>query len=246
MRRANLLLRIWVIVGAVLLLLQTPQGQRVYAEYSPGSCINVQSSQPSCPSGCTGSTFQQNSQAAGNGIFYLTIHSTTPCGSAKQGQQCNNPTQYYFIEDFQDCCAALGDGCTGRGQNYMNCCAENAYCIADKCCIPDTYSGCGTASDCCSGGPCVNGTCQGSDCGQPGDYCSNVYPCCSGYNCADPNGGTCCPNTCPFPACSDPGAYCWVQCGCPGNEACSECYTACYDEMSQGCEATCEECDVCC
>jgi hypothetical protein len=183
-------------------------------------------------------------QASGNGIYYLGVKSTTPCGSAKQGETCNNPTQYYWVYDFQDCCAALGAECTGTGYSYLNCCSTSAYCIVDKCCIPDTYYGCSKDSDCCSGGPCYSdGLCGGTNCGQPGAGCNGQYPCCLGYTCYN---GTCCPSSCPFPACSDPGAYCWAACGCPGSNTCSDCDIACVSEMTAGCESACQQCDICC
>jgi hypothetical protein len=244
MRRVTFLLRIWVIVGAALLLLQTPKGERGYAEYSPGSCISYGLSVPNCPSGCTGSDYIQYLQAPGNGVFYLKVYSYTPCGEAQPGETCNNPTQYTYVNDFSDCCAHLGTDCTGKGFGYLNCCDSNAWCIASKCCIPDTYSGCGTASDCCSGGPCTEGTCQGSDCIQQGDSgCGSQQPCCYGSTCFN---GLCCPNSCPNPNCSNISGYCWGACGCPGNEACSDCYAACYAEMYEGCESACTQCNICC
>jgi hypothetical protein len=260
MRRVNFLLRIWVIVGAALLLLRTPKGGGGYAEYSPGSCINFAVGPQSCPSGCTISSFTQYTQASGNGVYFLSVYSRTPCGSAKKGKTCNNPTQFINTWDFPDCCAALGLDCTGVGKQYMNCCDANATCMVGTCCIPDSYSGCAKNSDCCSGGPCTNGTCQGSNCGQPGDNCSVDYPCCSGYTCSNPNGGgtccpnscpqcyngSCCPSTCPEPACSNVSAYCSALCGCPYSNTCSDCYDGCSSGMSEGCASVCAECGVCC
>jgi hypothetical protein len=189
MKRVTFLLRVWVIVGAALLLLQTPRGGRGYAEYSPGSCINYATPTQTCPSGCTNSSFTQTTMASGNGIYYLVVKSTTPCGSAKTGKTCNNPTQYGPYWDFQDCCAALGAGCTGVGYSYMNCCTASAVCMSGTCCIPDTHYGCSNDSDCCSGGPCwPDGECGGSNCGQEGDVCNDQYPCCIGLTCP---GGTC-------------------------------------------------------
>jgi len=188
MRRVTFLLRIWVIAGAALLLLQTPKGDRGYAEYSPGSCINYATPTQTCPSGCTISSFTQYTLASGNGIYYLKVKSTTPCGSAKTGETCTNPTQYTNVWDFQDCCAQLGFDCTGVGYSYLNCCNAGAVCMSGTCCIPDTWSGCEKDSDCCSGGPCTNGTCQGSDCGVTGDDCDSQNPCCYPLLCTD---GTC-------------------------------------------------------
>ena len=226
-------------MGAALLLLQTPKGGQGYAEYSPGSCINYGIDIPTCPSGCTNSDFVQNTVASGNGIFYLKpTTNTTPCGSAKEGETCNNPTQYTNVWDFQDCCAALGAECTGTGYSYMNCCLSNADCIASTCCLPDGQGCSGNNAYCCSGFCNSFGTCGCIESGA----CNYPTDCCSG-NCYNK---TCCPSTCPFSGCSNPGAFCWASCGCPGNEACSDCYTACLSEMSQGCGSACQECGICC
>jgi hypothetical protein len=166
MRRVTFLLRMWVLVGALLLLLAPPGGDRGYAEYSPGSCINYAISQPSCPSGCTNASFTQMTLASGNGVYYLAVESQTPCGSAKQGQTCNQPTQYWNIYDFSpDCCAALGGSCTGVGHNYMNCCDADAACMMDTCCIT-LGDPCDNDSDCCTG------------------FCDDIF-----YTCEQPGGG---------------------------------------------------------
>jgi hypothetical protein len=245
MRRVNFLLRIWVIVGAALLLLQTPKGGPGYAEYSPGSCINYATGPQTCPSGCTGSSFTQTTQASGNGISYLKpTTNTTPCGSAKQGKTCSNPTQYTNVWDFQDCCAQLRLDCTGVGYSYMNCCNASAVCMSGTCCIPDSWPGCGSdSSNCCSESPCVGNVCQGSDCSLYGDPCGDEYPCCYPGVC---HNGMCCPPGCPMPACSDISAYCSAQCGCPYSNTCSDCYDGCVSGMSSGCAGVCEACGICC
>ena len=58
--------------------------------------------------------------------------------------------------------------------------------------------------------------------------------------------GASCPPSCPTPYCSNIDAYCWAECGCPGNNACSDCYWACTTEMEQGCESVCQQCGICC
>ena len=213
MRRVTFLLRMWVIVGAVLLLLQTPKGDRGYAEYSPGSCINYAISQPACPSGCTNSKFTQMTPASGNGVYYLGVYSKTPCGSAKQGETCSNPTQYVNVYDFDHCCAGLGLDCTGVGHNYMNCCDSRAECMPGVCCLPTGQTGCGRDNDCCSGN-CFGGTCCPNTCPTP--YCSNI----SGY----------CWAACGCPgasSCSDCYYVCYSEMYAGCESVCTECGICC-------------------
>jgi hypothetical protein len=202
MRRVTFLLRMWVIVGAVLLLLQTPKGGQGYAEYSPGSCINFATAPQTCPSGCTISSFTQYTQASGNGVYYLAVYSTTPCGSAKQGETCNNPTQYFQVYDFKDCCAALEAGCTGVGHSYLNCCDPSPVVCAEPkmfCCYEDG-SPCtpGQEPNYCCSELCLHynkecGTCSllTEPCGDLSDCCSSVGEECQSNKCCLSIGQTC-------------------------------------------------------
>jgi hypothetical protein len=182
MRRVTFLLRIWVILGAALLFLQTPKGRRGYAQYSPGSCINFAVGPQTCPSGCTTSSFTQYTVASSGGVYFLSVWSKTPCGSAKQGETCNNPTQYFQVYDFDDCCAHLGVDCTGVGHDYMNCCDPSPVVCMAWCCI-DNGGSCSPSrpGDCCTE-LCLSynnkcGTCStlGQPCGNNPDDCCYFY-----------------------------------------------------------------------
>ncbi len=193
MREVTFLLRMCVFVGALLLLLSSPRGDRWYAQGS-GSCINPVSSQASCPSGCTDSTFNQyTAQPANNGVFYLDDNGPAPCGNAKQGESCSPPLQYYPVGDFSDCFAGLGVGCTGVGQNYMNCCDSTAQCVSGVCCLPDGQSGCDGNNDYCCSGDCEGSSCQssGGGGGGGGGGCTDDGDCPPDRCCNDGNCGSC-------------------------------------------------------
>ena len=178
-RQVTFLSRTLIFVGALLLLLTSPKGDREYAQGS-GSCINPVSSQPNCPSGCTGTTFMQvSAQPATNGTFYLDSNGTTQCGTAKEGETCNPPIQYISVGDFDHCCTPLGaSGCTGTGRSFLNCCDSSPVVCMGKCCIGNGGS-CSPLQpgDCCTG-LCLSynnqcGTCStlGQPCGNPDDCC---------------------------------------------------------------------------
>jgi len=218
MRRATFLLRMLICVGALLLLRPSPREDRGYAQ-GEGSCIQPMQEQGQCPSGCTvGSFGTYTTTPATNGTFYLD-YQQAPCGTAKQGETCKPPLQYYPVGDFKHCCAQLGTHCVpGPQGGYMSCCDDSNTCMGSGntvCCLPDGSSCAGNDAYCCSG------------------YCSPVT-------------GTCCPSTCPMPACSNVDGYCWLNCGCPYSNSCSDCYSACVTEMTSGCESACKACDVCC
>jgi hypothetical protein len=222
MKRVTLLLRLWVFVGALLLLVSNPRGPWARSAATQdaltpmgekGDCIQpARNPNAQCPSGCTGSTFvQYTAQGGTNGTFYLEDNGTAPCGTAKQGETCNPPLQWFPVGDFDDCCAHLGLDCTGVGNQYMNCCDSPAQCLSGRCCLANGLACSGNDAYCCSG------------------YCYN---------------GTCCPSTCPTPYCADISAFCSAACSDSGDY--SDCYNTCYSEMYSGCEGACESCGICC
>jgi len=191
------LLRVWIFVGALLLLVSYPRGPRGQGVTlgggtqdaaapmgEPGDCIQPVAVQGQCPSGCTVTKFNQyTTQGGTNGTFYLLDNGPAPCGKAEQGESCNPPLQYYPVGDFSDCCAALGDDCTGVGHNYMNCCDSSDSCMMGTCCIPTGGDGCQGDDNACCDGNCVGNTCQssgggGGGCGSdddcPPDRCCNL------------------------------------------------------------------------
>jgi hypothetical protein len=184
MRRVTFLLRVWVLVGTTLLLLPIPGMLR---GDTSGFCIQPVRGTANCPSGCTIGSFPQYTQEPGsNGTWYLKDNGPAPCGTAKQGQSCSPPLEWYPVGDYQNCCTKLGyGGCTGNynTNEYLACCDTSPVeCVAGICCLPDGSQGCTTDGDCCNY-PCVNGKCR---CIPRGQYCgSNPDACCPPYTCDD-------------------------------------------------------------
>ncbi len=184
MRRVALLLRMFVLVGAMLLLSipRKGQGQSGGPPGGPGQCINPVLFYSYCPSGCVGGPAVDNysAQPAAEGVYYLTFANVQNCGGAQSGQSCSPPDIYLSNYDFSDCCAALGQECTGTGQSWMNCCDQNLQCEG-TCCVANGQT-CSGDSDCCSG-YCNGTTCQtyvgggGGGGGGGGDGCGDDDDC---------------------------------------------------------------------
>jgi len=128
-------------------------GQDVVAPLgNPGDCIHAITTTANCPSGCTTATFTQwIAQPGTNGVDYLEIYPYPPCGTAKPGQQCSQPTWWNPVNDREDCCAVLGAYCTNDTTGYLNCCDQYAVCGAKHyCCYPNRIE-CSSDDECCSG-----------------------------------------------------------------------------------------------
>ncbi len=194
MKRAAFLLRMLVLVGATLLLSipRQGQGQSGGPGGGPGQCINPVVFTSICPSGCVGGPGETNfsAQPAAEGVFYLTFANVQNCGGAQPDQSCNPPDIYDSNYDFQDCCANLGEECTGTGTSWMNCCNQSAECQG-TCCLPNGQT-CSGDSDCCSG-YCNGTTCQTYDGGGGGGGGCNTDGDCPGDKCCDEDTGQCGP-----------------------------------------------------
>jgi len=242
MRTSRMLLRLLLLVGSLILLLDAHS--RGLATYS-AECGVYNTVYQNCPSPCKQNWYKSTWTA--DGPFYISGNEDW-CANSEY--DCSNVTEI-LAASLPQRSTACGCGATGQWcQDDTDCCGTDLCQVPEggqgTCvtCLDDGYGTCDTNADCCSKYCDCYGYCGCDGLGE--DCCTNA-DCCNG-NCS---GGTCqplpnCPKTCPDPYCSDPGAYCWAMCGCPGNEACSDCYTACVSEMTAGCENTCVDCGVCC
>jgi len=155
---------------------------------------------------------------------------------------CRNTTGVtYAWETFSiaGSCAAFGEACTVAS----DCCDEGtgATCPSSACCLPlksTGATGCGSASDCCSG----VATCSGGECcldrGVSG--CSSASDCCSGSDAC--TGGKCCSNT--GGSCSSASDCCDGAETCTGGlcTASGGCDTAVMCGSIMDCDPACVSC----
>lgn len=182
MKRSRTLLRLLVLVGSLILLLDTRH--RGLATYS-GECGQYDTrSQIACPSPCTIKYYNYPYQ--GEGPYYVSNPNSQACtGVPSDG--CTAGTVVYTNEtpERSDAC-----GCGATGQycdNGSNCCGTD-FCQDNVCvsCISDGYGDCDTNADCCSGYCDDDSTCQalggGGGGGGGGTACDNDDDCQCGCN----------------------------------------------------------------
>lgn len=181
MKTSRILLRLLLVVGSLILLLDARHpGLATYSAqcgyYPPVTGHN-------CPSPCEMKYYTFTWQT--DGPFYIAIQNYEWCDTGSEG--CSSATGVSSPSRPEKSTAC---GCGGIGQwceDDPDCCA-NYFCIDNSCatCIPDGYTGCDTNADCCDNLPC---TCYGfCGCDGEGDDCCTNADCCSAYVCTD---GTC-------------------------------------------------------
>jgi hypothetical protein len=177
MRTSRMLLRLLLLVGSLILLLDAHH--RGLATYS-AECGYYGSGTPeNCPSPCQ-LTYPTWPSEPPPGPYYINGNQEWCTGDS--GLDCTSATGVSSATTPQ-ISSACGCGDTGNWcEDDANCCTD-LFCVEHACatCIPDGYDGCATNADCCDDSPC---TCYGyCGCGGAGDDCCTNADCCDGYVC---------------------------------------------------------------
>jgi hypothetical protein len=215
MRTSRILLRLLLLVGSLILLLDARhRGLATYSAecgyYPPGTAHN-------CPSPCQLQYYTFTRQQAGP--YYIsgnqewctgdsgldctsatgvsspaTPEPSTACGCGATGEWCQDPNQCCGTDLCQDssCVTCLSDG-YGTCESDADCCS--GYCDCYGYCGCDSEGDdCCTDADCCGAYVCTDGTCQSSGGGGGGGGsggCTSNDDC--DYNCCDIGSGKCVP-----------------------------------------------------
>jgi len=193
MRRIRMLLRLFVLVGCLILLLDVRY--RGFATWAAVCGVYNLSTEVNCPSPCTMQYHTYPKEQ--DGPFYISSPNYPYCNSYPSNG-CTAATEVYAnsypFKDLDLCgCGATGQYCENDGDccgsDFCQLSGNSGTCVT---CLSDGWSGCDTNADCCSGFCNSEGTCG---CLSPGDNCNYNTDCCSHACCMNPNScqiGTCC------------------------------------------------------
>jgi hypothetical protein len=157
MKQMIILLRMTVFAVALVLLTDGPpaMSSTVY------TCVSYTTTQQSCPSGCTNSTFVT---AIPNGPGeYNLVTVSQPCGTNKPGQTCSQPSGVLQAQ-LGDCCVTSGGYCGNPGSYCCPGLACGNTFGQPICCLP-VDSACESDDECCTN-ICNTGT----------HLCTNIRP----------------------------------------------------------------------
>jgi len=211
MRTSRMLLRLLVLVGCLILLLDVRY--RGFATWA-AVCGVYKTTYKTCPKPCTDNYF--TSSKTQDGPYYISSTNYPWCTGDPE-HDCSAGTEVISDSLPQEDTTLCGCGATGQycdiggpccgsdlcqlveGQNYGSCviclangwtCDYNSECCSEycdgKCCSSYLGGACGTPADCCNlDAECPHGLCclpTGADCS------GNEGACCPGGHCQD---GTC-------------------------------------------------------
>jgi hypothetical protein len=144
MKAPRTLLRILVLLGSFVCLSHPP----LLVSTPKYSCVAYTYQQGNCSSGCTNVQWYTAVPNGQQGTYDLFPATQPPCGAAKPGQSCQQPTGVLQAENDPSCCGPPGDYC---GNGYP--CCMGLQCGNDAgtplCCYP-IDSPCNLDSDCCT------------------------------------------------------------------------------------------------